>query len=64
MLVKVESVERGNVESVSAMKMESIVEPVTSVDKVPSLVDASGNTLVVEAKVKSFVDVKIDLVDK
>ena len=56
--------ERGNVESVSAIKMEFIVESVALVDKVPSLVDISGNIIVVEVKVKSFFDVKIEPVDK
>jgi hypothetical protein len=57
-------VERGDVESVSAIKMEFIVESVALVDKVPSLVDISGNIIVVEVKVKSFFDVKIEPVDK
>ena len=44
--------------------MELIVESVIFDDKVPSLVNKSGNTLVVEAKIKSFVDVEIEAVDK
>ena len=61
---KVESVEEANIESVFAIIMESTVESVTLVYEVPSLVDILGNPLVVEEKVKLFVDVKIEPVDK